>query len=100
MEKNIVWEANGHTKQTWPQEVKIIRQTLLRSLNSAILPMEWLRKYYSSIFEKELSLRQTLLLVNAQVAFFCAAFPVEGPLWIRLSCCAWLLHALRSLKGI
>lgn len=32
--------------------------------------VDWLRRYYSKALDRELSMRQTWLLVNAQAAFF------------------------------
>lgn len=62
------------------------------------MPLLWLSAYYSSVLERKVSLRQTLLLVNAQMAFFFTVFPVAGPLLLRLLCCAWLLHAVLKCK--
>jgi hypothetical protein len=61
--------------------------------------MEWLRKYYSDILEREITMHHTLLLVNVQLAFILAALPADYPLWARLACCTWLLRALKQVKN-
>ena len=69
----------------------------------ALRPVQWLRSYYSRALERELSLHQTLLLVNAQLAFFFALLPAEAPLAARAVCGLWLWKALcacrRALAG-
>ena len=69
----------------------------------ALRPVQWLRSYYSRALERELTLHQTLLLVNAQLAFFFALLPAEAPLTARAVCGLWLWKALcacrRALAG-
>ena len=100
MEKNMTWESNTPNRANWQSEIDVLKQTSVKVTSLLLAPIEWLRKYYAGIFEKEITMRQTLLLINAQVAFFAAAFPVDSPLWVRLACCVWLLNALRCLKGM
>ena len=99
MEKNITWENITPNRTTWQSETDAFKQTGMKMVNYLSAPIEWLRKYYSGIFEREITMRHTLLLINAQMAFFAAAFPVDSPIWMRLACCVWLLHALRCVKG-
>ena len=67
--------------------------------NALRLPVELLRKYYAKVLERELSMRQTWLLINVQAAFVFAAVPVDGPWLLRIACCGWLLHALLKCKS-
>ena len=39
-------------------------------------PIEWLCCYYSDVLDRKLTMRQTWLLINAQLAFGAAFFPV------------------------
>ena len=55
-------------------------------------------KYYSDVLERDLNLRQTWLLVNAQLAFACAVLPAESPLLLRAACCGWFLHAVLKCR--
>lgn len=72
------------------------------SLNSgmkvACRPIEWLCSYYSNVLERKLTMRQTWLLINAQLAFGAAFFPVEAPWVVRIGCLAWVVSALLKCK--
>lgn len=70
-------------------------QVLARAVKA---PMEWLRAYYSSVCGKSLTMSQTLLLVNTQMAFVVSAFPVGMPLAARLAGCVWLVASLRKCR--
>lgn len=72
------------------------------SLNSGMKevcrPIEWLCSYYSDVLERKLTMRQTWLLVNAQLAFGAAFFPVEAPWVVRIGCLVWVVSALLKCK--
>lgn len=72
------------------------------SLNSCMKevcrPIEWLCSYYSDVLERKLTMRQTWLLVNAQLAFGAAFFPVEAPWVVRIGCLVWVVSALLKCK--
>ena len=72
------------------------------SLNSGMKkicrPIEWLCSYYSDVLERKLTMRQTWLLINAQLAFGAAFFPVEAPWVVRIGCLAWVISALLKCK--
>ena len=72
------------------------------SLNSGVKevcrPIEWLCSYYSNVLERKLTMRQTWLLINAQLAFGAAFFPVEAPWVVRIGCLAWVVSALLKCK--
>ena len=61
-------------------------------------PIEWLCSYYSDVLDRKLTMRQTWLLVNAQLAFGAAFFPVEAPWVVRIGCLAWVVSALLKCK--
>ena len=52
------------------------------------------------VLEREINIRQTLMLLNAQTAFVFAVFPVDGPLVLRALCAAWLWHAVKKCRNI
>lgn len=62
-----------------------------KSVRKALMPIV---RYYSRVLGEELSIRQTLLLINAQAAFFMTVFPVDCSLVMRGLCAAWLVSAL------
>lgn len=72
------------------------------SLNSGMKkvcrPIEWLCSYYSNVLDHKLTMRQTWLLVNAQLAFGAAFFPVEAPWVVRIGCLVWVVSALLKCK--
>ena len=72
------------------------------SLNSGMKkicrPIEWLCSYYSDVLERKLTIRQTWLLINAQLAFGAAFFPVEAPWVVRIGCLVWVVSALLKCK--
>ena len=72
------------------------------SLNSGMKkvcrPIEWLCSYYSNVLDRKLTMRQTWLLVNAQLAFGVAFFPVEAPWVVRIGCLVWVVSALLKCK--
>lgn len=72
------------------------------SLNSGMKkvcrPIEWLCCYYSDVLDRKLTMRQTWLLINAQLAFGAAFFPVEAPWVVRIGCLVWVVSALLKCK--
>lgn len=61
-------------------------------------PIEWLCSYYSNVLDRKLTMRQTWLLINAQLAFGAAFFPVEAPWVVRIGCLVWVVSALQKCK--
>ena len=72
------------------------------SLNSGMKkicrPIEWLCSYYSDVLDRKLTMRQTWLLINAQLAFGAAFFPVEAPWVVRIGCLVWVVSVLLKCK--
>ena len=72
------------------------------SLNSGMKkicrPIEWLCSFYSNVLDRKLTMRQTWLLINAQLAFGAAFFPVEAPWGVRIGCLVWVVSALLKCK--
>ena len=61
-------------------------------------PIEWLCSYYSDVLDRKLTMRRTWLLINAQLAFGAAFFPVEAPWVVRIGCLVWVVSALLKCK--
>lgn len=61
-------------------------------------PIEWLCCYYSDVLDRKLTMRQTWLLINAQLAFGAAFFPMEAPWVVRIGCLVWVVSALLKCK--
>ena len=87
MEKNMTIQTNLAQRNVVDQVMKKMSK-----------PVEMLRKYYSSVLERDLDMRQTWLLLNAQASFAFAVLPVESPLLLRAVCCGWFLHAVLKCR--
>lgn len=65
-------------------------------------PVRLLGKYYSSVLERKLSMRQTWRLIEAQLAFIACMLPADISLGARLIAVSWLVSAVlrcrRALK--
>lgn len=75
-----------------------MKEVYLNSMKEVCRPIEWLCSYYSDVLERKLTMRQTWLLVNAQLAFGAAFFPVEAPWVVRIGCLVWVMSALLKCK--
>ena len=62
-------------------------------------PLMMLTQYYSKVLDRKLNLRQTLSLLNAQLAFFVTAF-AGCSLMVRAFLFAWLVSALLKCKEV
>lgn len=91
MEKNITLQQSPSTRRALSITDKARRLWL--SVSRRVCG------YYSSVLERELSPRQTALIINAQAAFIVAVFPVEGPLLLRIAAMTWLICALLKCKA-
>lgn len=69
------------------QAVKAIKQ-----------PIEWLRKYYSVVLEKEISMKQTRILLETQLAFVLSIFPADIHLLLRVGSLVWFCNCLYKCK--
>ena len=72
--------------------------SLISCMKEVCRPIEWLCSYYSDVLDRKLTMRQTWLLINAQLAFGAAFFPVEAPWVVRIGCLVWVVSALLKCK--
>lgn len=63
-------------------------------------PLRALTYYYSRVLERRLSTKQTLSLLNAQLAFLMTVFPVDCSVVLRLACAGWLVAALMRCREV
>ena len=61
---------------------------------AATAPVEWLRQYYSSVLEREVSMGQTLRYIHAQLAFFMGVFVSYDSLLVHAAVGVWALWAI------
>lgn len=92
MEKNIYLQCEKeHSEQTLQQRLNGIRALLSK-------PICLFASYYSAVLGREISMRQTLLLLNAQLAFVFTVMPVDAHLIGRAVCCVWFLRAVTAYR--
>ena len=65
-----------------------------RVMAYASAPVEWLRRYYSSVLERDVTTAQTLRYLHAQAAFALAVFPSYDSLLMHAAAVAWLVAAV------
>lgn len=77
---------------------KSVNETVKRMAAKLAAPVAWLGKYYSKVLEKEVSTRQTWLLLEAQAAFFAGIFPMDYNLIVRLLMLLWFVNAAKRCR--
>lgn len=61
-------------------------------------PMEWLRKYYSAVLEREVSSKQTSYMTQAQLAFILTVVPIVSSMLLQGVCLTWFVFSLYKCK--
>ena len=101
-EKEICLDSKKEICLDSEKEISLNSYAKKVSLNSyakeVCRPIEWLCSYYSNVLDRKLTMRQIWLLVNAQLAFGAAFFPVEAPWVVRIGCLVWVVSALLKCK--
>lgn len=80
------------------KNISSLAQKLSKTANAIKQPIEWLRKYYSIILEKEISMKQTALLLETQFAFLMMVFPADIHLLLRAASIGWFSLCLKRCK--
>lgn len=78
---------------------KNLMSSIKSLLQSCKQPIEWLQSYYSIIMEKEVSMKQTLLLIATQFTFVLGILPADINLALRaafLGSFAFCLHLCKK----
>lgn len=82
MEKDMTLACEHRSMTTFTAFAGIATRALALAANGVLKNVrngvDWLRRYYSKALDRELSMRQTWLLVNAQAAFFFTFLPAEA----------------------
>lgn len=102
MEKNMTLAREHRSMSTFTALMGIATRALALAANGTLKNVkngvDWLRRYYSKALDRELSMRQTWLLVNAQAAFFFTFLPAEAPWAFRAVGALWLWKAIAACK--
>lgn len=100
-EKEISLDSEKEVSLDSMKEISLnsMKEVCLNSgMKKVYRPIEWLCSYYSNVLDRKLTMRQTWLLINAQLAFGAAFFPVEAPWGVRIGCLVWVVSALLKCK--
>lgn len=100
-EKEISLDSEKEVSLDSMKEISLnsMKEVCLNSgMKKVYRPIEWLCSYYSNVLDRKLTMRQTWLLINAQLAFGAAFFPVEAPWVVRIGCLVWVVSALLKCK--
>lgn len=100
-EKEISLDSEKEVSLDSMKEISLnsMKEVCLNSgMKKVCRPIEWLCSYYSNVLDRKLTMRQTWLLINAQLAFGAAFFPVEAPWVVRIGCLVWVVSALQKCK--
>ena len=62
------------------------------------MPMEWMRKYFSSVLEREVTVKQTRLILETQAALVMAVFPADINILLRAVFLGWFAWCLLKCK--
>lgn len=93
MEKNLFFTTNAVEDKSFELA------ELVRGISEwAATPVRLLAGYYSSVLGKEVSMRQTRLIIEAQAAFFAGIFPADFSIVARLLFIAWFISAARRCR--
>lgn len=96
---NINKQQYDYGKQHHPSAQSPYRNNITACLGkehkkAVTSPFEWLRQYYSSILGSEVTMRQTLRYLHAQVAFVMAAFFTYESLLVHAAVFVWFIVTL------
>lgn len=91
MEKEIVLTAGSINGKCMADIARYI-------INKVNVPARILRRYYSYVLGKDVSMRQTWMLIEAQVAFFAGVMPVNINIIVRAIMFMWFVTALKKCR--
>lgn len=93
MEKQITLEQAG----TACGKINSMIKKATSMLNA---PLRLLGRYYSYVIERNLDMRQTKAITEAQMAFFATILPVEMPILLHLAACMWFIMSLKKCRSL
>ncbi len=63
-------------------------------------PLRILGKYYSLVLERNIDMRQTKAITEAQIAFFATVIPADMHVLLHVAACAWFIMSLRKCRSL
>ncbi len=92
MERLLIMSADT----TW-RKVSDMKKKTINLLNT---PLKFMGEYYSHVLERPISIIQTKVLIEAQLAFLATILPLDYNLALRSLACAWLIISLKKCKRL
>ena len=71
-----------------------LQDTIANILKLLCRPAEWLRHYFSQVLEREVTMRQTLAIVNSQLSGTLTVFCSFDSILLHFAVAAWFIYAL------
>lgn len=93
MEKQITLEQAGTACGN-------INSMIKKATSMLNAPLRLLGRYYSYVIERNLDMRQTKAITEAQMAFFATILPVEMPILLHLAACTWFIMSLKKCRSL
>lgn len=82
-----------------PQRPSLGVQRIANAAKTLAAPVEWLRKYYSAVLQRDISMWQTMHLLHAQTAFAAAAFACGCSLLTHFLLALWAVAAIMKCRN-
>ncbi|WP_051617603.1 hypothetical protein [Prevotella sp. HUN102] len=95
MKKNIMLSAVNNREMPLIENIGQYAQEFKKWI---MTPLEWLRRYYSAVLEKDISNRQAVLITQAQLAFILAVFPVVSSILLHIVFMVWFAWSVYRCK--
>ncbi len=96
MEKNVILQQSKSTGARSLSNTCATHWKMLKKMATA--PIEWFRCYYSSVQEREVSTKQTLHYLHAQLAFILTVFVSYDSLLVFFGMLLWTAIAMLACK--
>ncbi len=85
------------TETTTLKKVADMKKKAINMLNT---PLKIMGDYYSHVLERPISIMQTKVITETQIAFLATILPLDYNLALRSLACAWLIITLKKCKRL
>lgn len=99
MKNEMILSAEASANTTMVENTTGITPPAWRIATLAGRTGSLLAGYYSQLLGTKVTVRQTLLLLNAQTAFLFTVFPADCHMLLRCACARWLVSALLKCRN-
>ncbi len=85
------------SQTTIAPQSRTLNNTVINLMKAVRTPLMAVANYYGRVLEREISIRQTLCLLNVQMAFVMTVF-TGSALLVKLLCLVWFVSAVLRCK--